>query len=330
MSKKGKITKSKSKAKKIIIGSIVIVVFFIVIAMGTGGYYINRIKGKALDESKLAITKKEDIKSSINNEEIDKMHKVINILLLGVDKQETASDSIIVLSIDKTAKKIKLSSLMRDTYVNFGKGKITKLNYAYHYGGDEFAVKTVNEQFKLDIKDYIQVDFAGLTNIIDYLGGIEVDVKPNEVKLLNSYAKNISDIDKTKFTPISHSGNQLLNGQQATAYCRIRYVGNLDYQRTKRQRNVLTKVMDKLLKEPISSYLTVINELTPYIKTSLSPLEIIKLADSFRSYAKNGIDQTRCPYDGLKSDSMIDGIYYMQWNRDENIKKLHEFIYLND
>ena len=330
MATNGNKQKYKSKTKKIIIGSIALVVFLITIAMGIGIYYIDKIKGKKLDENKIAITKKEDIKSSMNNEDFNKIHNVLNILLLGVDKQETASDSIIVLSIDETAKKIKLSSLMRDTYVDFGKDKITKLNYAYHYGGDEFAVKTVNEQFKLDIKDYIQVDFGGLTNIIDYLGGVEVDVKPNEVNLLNSYAKNISNIDKTEFIPISHSGNQLLNGQQATAYCRIRYVGNLDYQRTERQRTVLIKVMDKLLKEPISSYPIVINELTPYIKTSLSPLEIIKLADSFKNYVKNGIEQTRCPYDGLKSDSMIDGIYYMQWNREENIKKLHEFIYLDN
>lgn len=315
--------KKKNKLKKFIK---IVVPFILILAIllgGLGYYYIKKVKNIALDEENLSVT---DI-NQIQLENNEKPHKAKNILLLGVDEQEKASDAIMVLTIDKTAKKLKLTSLMRDTYVDYGKDKITKLNYAYHYGGEQLSVKTVNEQFKLDITDYIKVDFNGLVHIIDQIGGIDVDVKPEEVKYVNSYAKNISEILKTPYTPISKSGPQILNGQQATAYCRIRYVGNNDYQRTERQRTTLTKIMDKLIKSPVSDYPTILNKLAPYASTSLNTLEIVNLASAFAGYAKDGIEQSRCPYDGLREDAMIDKIYYMKWNKEGNVKKLHQFIY---
>ena len=322
--------KRRNMKKRVFWISILSVFVIFGVAFGIGYHYLDKVTGESLDQSKIAVTKRTDIEQAMGKENAKNIHKVVNILLLGVDNQEKASDSMMVMTIDETAKRIKLSSLMRDTYVEYGANKINKLNYAYHYGGDEFSVKTVNQQFKLDIKNYIQVDFAGLTNIINYLGGVEINVKPYEVKELNGHASNIARVDKTKFTPIEHSGPQILNGQQATAYCRIRHVGDMDYQRTERQRTVLTKLMDMLLQKPVSSYPSIINEITPYVKTSLTPVDIIKLATSFASYAKNGIQQTRCPYDGLKADSMINKIYYMRWNKEEIIQKLHKFIYLDD
>ncbi|SHE70417.1 LCP family protein [Clostridium fallax] len=321
--KRRKKKRKSSKLKKFMMIIIPIILIIAILIMGLGYYYIKKVKNVGLDEGNLSVT---DV-SKIDLDSNQKAHKVKNILLLGVDEQEKASDSIMVLSIDETTKKIKLTSLMRDTYVDFGKGKITKLNYAYHYGGEQLSVKTVNEKFKLDITDYIKVDFNGLAHIIDYVGGIEVDVKPEEVKYVNSYAKNISDITKMQYTPISKSGPQVLNGEQATAYCRIRYVGNNDYQRTERQRNILTKIFDKLIKSPITDYPNIVNQLAPYATTSLNTFEVLKLAVAFAGYTKNGIEQSRCPYDGLREDTMINNIYYMKWNEPENVKKLHQFIY---
>lgn len=320
-------TKNNSNKKKIAIIFSLTIILGVLAAVVGAYYYISKINRVKLDESKVGVTDVNQV--PINDESTQSgRHKVKNILLLGVDNQEKASDSNIVISLDSTSKQIKLSSLMRDTYVEYGPDKVNKLNYAYHYGGPELSVKTVNEKFKLDITDYVKVDFNGLTKIIDQVGGVEINVKPSEVKLLNGYARNISDIDKTQYTPITKSGNQVLNGQQATAYCRIRYVGNEDYERTERQRRVLEQIFSKLKDKSVTEYPTILSNILPYIETSLNKTEIISVAAAISSYGKNGIKETRCPYDGLRQDAMINGIYYMKWNEEENVKKLHEFIYL--
>lgn len=326
MDKRLKIQKKKKKSK---MPWIVAVCFILIFVLGFGivHYYLNKFEYKNIEKEKLSISNVNEVNDEISNEE--KEHKVKNILLLGVDNQEKASDSILVLSLDDTTKQLKLSSLMRDTYIDFGAGKVTKLNYAYHYGGAELSIKTINEKFKLDISEYVLVDFNGLTKIIDRVGGIEVNVKPEEVNLLNGYAKSIAKIDKEEYTPIKKSGTQLLNGQQATAYCRIRYVGNQDYERTERQRRVLQKIFDRLKDMPLTNYTSIINDISPYVETSLSTIDMVSYGSKIASYGKNGIKETRCPYDGLRSDSIINGIYYMQWNEEENVKKLHEFIYFN-
>lgn len=326
MDKRSQKQKKKKKGKMPWIIAVCFI-FIFVLGFGIVYYYLNKFQYKNIEKEKLSISDVNEVNDKINNEQ--KEHKVKNILLLGVDNQEKASDSILVLSLDDTTKQLKLSSLMRDTYINFGTGKVTKLNYAYHYGGAELSIKTINEKFKLDISEYVLVDFNGLTKIIDRVGGIEVNVKPEEVNLLNSYAKNIAKIDKVEYTPIKKSGDQLLNGQQATAYCRIRYVGNQDYERTERQRRVLQKIFDKLKDMPITNYTKIINDISPYVETSLSTIDMVNYGSKIASYGKNGIKETRCPYDGLRSDSIISGTYYMQWNEDENVKKLHEFIYFN-
>ncbi|MDY5911558.1 MAG: LCP family protein [Inconstantimicrobium porci] len=317
--------RARKKKKRKILPVILLIILFIIVCFGVTAFsYLNKIKTVKINDKNLGVT--EESKMPFNN--VEGKHKVKNILLMGVDNQENASDSNIVLSIDSTAKKIKMSSLMRDTYVDLGEGRpITKLNYAYHYGGCDLSVKTVNELFKLDITDYVKVDFEGLMKIIDYVGGLEINVNEQEFKYLNSYAKDIAKITNTKYTPISAPGKQLLNGQQATAYCRFRYDNNFDYGRTKRQRDVLFKLFNKFKEIPVTSYPDTAANILPNLETSLSKLELIELGVNASLYGKNGIAETRCPYDGLKSDATIKGIYYMKWDQDKNVEKLHKFIY---
>lgn len=318
---------SKINKKDLFIGLIAILLILFTISWGVIHYYLRKIKVQKITKEDVSVTDVSKFPLVSENGGNVRRDTVKNILLLGVDDQEKASDSNIILSIDETSKQIKLSSIMRDTYIYYGKDKVNKLNYAYHYGGPQLAIKTINEKFKLDITDYIMVNFAGLTKIIDRIGGVEIDVKQNEVGLLNKYAKNISIVDKTEYTPISNSGKQILNGQQATAYCRIRYVGNQDYERTERQRRVLEQIFEKVKDKPITEYPLILNDIAPNITTSLDNLQIITLASRISILGKNGIKETRCPYDGLKSDAIINGTYYMKWNEEENVKKLHRFIY---
>lgn len=315
--------KKKNKKKKVWIALVIVLVIIFGI-VGAGYVYLDKIKSTKLIDSELKTTKKENIKG----EDVTGWHEVKNILLLGVDNQENASDSNMVISIDGTSKVLKITSLMRDTYVDLGADrKIKKLNYAYHYGGTKLSIQTINEIFKLDITDYIKVDFDGLVHIIDKIGGIEIDVNEKEFKAINSYAKNIAGITNAQYTPIARAGKQVLNGQQATAYCRFRYDVNSDYGRTQRQRNVIEKIFQKFKDKSFLEYPQLISDILPYVETSLSKIEMIRYGSDIASYGKNEIKESRCPYDGLHSDSTIDGIYYMQWDKEKNIEKLHKFIY---
>lgn len=316
------------KRNKIIISILIIIVLFISGSMVFIYNVLNNIDTVKIDKSEFQTTDKKDSPVIAKKEEED-VHKVRNILLLGVDNQENASDTNMILTIDDSEKKIKLTSLMRDTYVDLGEGRpITKLNYAYHYGGPTLSVKTVNDIFKMDIEDYVKINFDGLVNIIDYIGGITIDINDAEANAINGYGKNIAKITNKKYTPISGAGVQHLNGQQATAYCRFRYDENNDYGRTERQRKVLTKIIEKVEDYNVTEYPDIISNVLSYVETTLSKTELIEIGVKCSLYMKNGISQSRCPYDGLLHNAMIDGIYYMKWDEAENIEKLHNFIYL--
>ena len=298
-------------------------VLLILLALGGGYTYweLNKIKTVDFNYSDSAI----GIDTStlpVNKEDPVSKEKVKNILLLGIDNTVN-SDTMIVLSIDNTTKKIKLTSLMRDSYIYLGQCTGNKLNYAYHSGGVKLAVQTINENFNLDIRDYILVDFDGLTNIIDALGGVEIDVQPEEIPPLNSgQAASGNEI------PVTYPGKQILNGNQALGYCRIREVGNYDYQRTERQRTVLIQLLNKMKDTSIIRVPQYIDALAGYTETSISKSEMITLANKILSYSKNGVEENRVPYDKYKHDYYAkNGLYYMQWDREETLKLLHEFIY---
>lgn len=243
-----------------------------VAATGVGFYWyssqqLDKINYTEVPESNEELGIEEPAQEDKEIKEVNQ--EVTNILLLGVDTLENASDAIMVLTIDEINKKIKLSSLMRDSYIYYGKGKINKLNYAYHYGGSLQSLKTVNQTYKLDIKNYIKVDFGALAHIIDAVGGINIEIKSAEISILNYYIKDISIIEKMPYTPVKAAGTQKLNGLQSVAYTRIRYVGEYDFQRTERQRNVLKAMLDKVKELPVTAYPGIMSKLAPYLETSL-------------------------------------------------------------
>ncbi|MDZ7548740.1 LCP family protein, partial [Clostridium perfringens] len=134
------------------------------------------------------------------------------------------SDSIMILTLDSVHNKLKLTSIMRDSYVNIPGRGLDKINHAYAFGGPELAVRTLNENFDLNIKEFMAVDFTSLPTIIDKLGGVTINIIPEEISHIPG---------------ITSAGNQVLNGKQALAYSRIRYASGGDYKRTERQRTVV-------------------------------------------------------------------------------------------
>lgn len=320
--------KKNNKAIRYITTVLIIIVLFCLGIFIYSYSQLNKIKSTKLPEEEAA-PKETPVQVKDGNGKDQNAHKVTNILFLGVDKLENASDSIMILSLDDSSKTVKMTSIMRDSYVFFGKDKINKINYAYHYGGPALSVKTVNDSFNMDIKDYIKVDFAALHKIIDSLGGIDIDIKKEEIDIINFYIRDIATIEKITPQPVTKAGLQRLSGLQAVAYTRIRYVGNQDYERTERQRRVLKLLFEKVKDVSLLSLPSIASNITPYLETSLDKGEMLSLGSKLISYGKKTISESRVPYDGYKSDAMINDIYYMKWDRDKNIELLHKFIYLD-
>lgn len=261
-------------------------------------------------------------------------NKITNILLFGDDRRTTSengrSDSMMILSLNESEKKVKLVSIMRDMYVTVEGHGQTKLTHAYSYGGAQLAIKTINQNLQLDIRNYVKVDFAGLEKIVDLLGGVEINIKPAEIagntEDLNYYIKELSKLENVTPQYITTAGTHNLNGIQAVAYSRIRYVGNNDFERTERQRTVLTKLLEKIKAKGASAFPSVMTAILPYIETSLDKSEILSLAMKSMSLGITNIEQQRVPYDGhyFKVDSST---YYMGWDKDYTLTELHKFLY---
>lgn len=325
--KKSNVKKS-GRRKKIIIS-----VAFVLIAVFAGiGIYsyslLNKVKSTSLQKDNNSLGIKDAAIQQIEQE--DPGQDVINIALFGLDRRSkdeaSRSDAIMVASIDKKHNKIKLSSIMRDAYVEVPGYGMTKITHAYAYGGPELAIKTLNQNFNLDIKDYVTVDFFSLEKIIDSLGGVTIDIRAEEIPYINSYMKEVSNIEKEKITDVTQSGKVNLNGMQAVAYSRIRYIGN-DFERTERQRKVLTEMLNNIQKEGITKYPSIVSTLLPYVETSISKGVMLSLGASILTSGTKTIDQERFPVDGYWQDKMINGIYYLDVDLKVATDQIHKYIY---
>lgn len=330
--KKGNHTKKKLKKKRIIVLSILLIFFFLI---GAGGFYVINTLGK-LKTTKISKSN-EDL--GISEELVKKLDesgkddKILNIALFGTDersdKERGRSDAIMILTVDKEHNKLKISSIMRDSYVNIdGHGK-DKLNHAYAFGGPQLAIKTLNQNYNMNIKDYASVNFYHLQDIIDAVGGIEVDIKKNEIGPVNSMMTELAQMGKYDPPFLKGAGVQTLNGKQALAYARTRHVGNGDFDRTERQRTVITALFDKIKSAGITKYPTIINKLLPMVETSLSKPSILKLGTDVLNAGISNMEQERFPVDGYYKDGgqMINGIWYLPFDRDATIQHLHKYIF---
>jgi polyisoprenyl-teichoic acid--peptidoglycan teichoic acid transferase len=313
----------KKKAK---IGSIIIIT--IIVAGILGGYlYTKSVFNKIartelpMTDEELGITTELDDKPTVNAqqtekvEELEKKEDIVNIAFFGLDRRNpdeaSRSDSIMIVSLNRKSQKVKVASLMRDMYVPIPGKTDNRINAAYAFGGAALAIKTINSNFGLDVRDFVMVDFFGLQDIIDMVGGVEIDVKAYE----------------TSRCYVSKPGLQNLNGKQALAYSRIRYVGNGDYERTERQRRVLNVLFKKIKAQGITKLPGVINTLLPYVETSLSNDKISELAmDAFKFDTEN-IEQFRLPVDGTFKNQKIRGMAVLVPDIEENKIRLNNFIY---
>lgn len=256
-----------------------------------------------------------------------------NIVLFGVDSRTgqlakgTLSDCIIIASINEETGDVKLVSVYRDTYLNLGNDKYGKCNSAYSYGGAEQAIKMLNTNLDLDIKEFVTVGFDGLTATIDALGGVWLDVDEEELLHINSYQKTMAEDMKIAWTPVENTGYQLLNGLQATAYCRIRYKTGNDFARAASQREVILAIAEQAKQADLQTLVKVANDVSQYVYTSFSLDEIIALLGEISKY--NIVDQAGFPEASMRGSDVLGAKGSCVYGVDlvDNVKWLHEYLF---
>lgn len=239
-----------------------------------------------------------------------------SIAIFGIDTGRNPndpphSDSIMIVTIDKMRNKLKVTSILRDTYVTIQGHEKSKINEAYAFGGPSLAVKTINENLDLDIRDYITVDFFGLSKIIDSVGGVNIDVEEKEVKEINKWTKELCQLQNKKPSYLNEGGMQKLNGTQAVAYARIRKFGAGDFDRSMRQRRVLSELFVKVKQGGIGGFNLLISSATPYLQSNIESTDMITTGSSIILSSINNIEMQRFPLDGYCKSLVKNGIWYL-------------------
>ena len=262
---------------------------------------------------------------------------VTNILLIGVDDRSDEmtqrSDSMILVSINNKTQKIYMTSFMRDTWVYIPGYGYQRLNVANLYGGPQLLMETLEYNFKIHVEKYAMVNFMSFIDIVNEVGGVEIEVTDEEIQYINEYIYTYSnEVDDTFVSvpggvdEITEAGTYNLNGMQALAYCRIRYVGD-DFERTNRQRKVMTAVFEKAKGNP-ASIPGLVEVIFPMVTTNISSMEMLGMCANAPSYLSYELISQRVPADGTWYNYTTDGgADVLGVDLDANITLLRDTIY---
>lgn len=257
-----------------------------------------------------------------------KEDEIINILLCGMDARrydsKSRSDTIILASYNKTQHTVKLVSFMRDSWVYLPEKGWQRINTATVYGGVGLLVNTLNYNFGLDIQDYIQIKFDDFRTIIDILGGIEVELTSSEIRYINNKL-HVEDGDY-KNDIKAEPGLITLNGAQALWHCRNRTIGNSDFERTDRQREVLGIIINKALTLNPGQATRMIFEMREHVNTNLDMETILSLASDALIHKRLSVDSSRIPFDNSFRFANKNGASVLELDFDKNIELLYDFL----
>lgn len=268
----------------------------------------------------------EDLNKAQEQEGLRSKEGVTNILLLGIDARKvkstkSRSDVIMILSINDNNKSITMTSIMRDTYVNIpGRKKNDKINAACAYGGPKLTVKTVEETFGIKIDHFVLVNFYAFIDAVDALGGVTVDISPEEMKTANLYIEEINQKTGKKLDDgkLKKTGVLKLTGKQAIGYVRNRYDfddtsgENHDYARTARQREVLGQLIEKAKDASYSTLIDIVDDVAGNMSTDMSNSEILDFAADAASYKDYVVSQSRLPLDGTFKGGNYNGMWVIR------------------
>lgn len=342
MAKKNKSVRRRRK-RRVLFGIELFVLLILV-----GGLFIYAKVNEKMNKLDIDTSSDEASKVEVNEAVVGSktLKGFTNIALFGVDNRKEdvksgQSDTTIIASINNDTKEVKLVSLYRDTYLNIGNDKYTKCNAAYNNGGPTQAMSMINTNLDLNITNYVAVNFKALATAIDCLGGLDVEMTYVELKNMNDYCVETSEVTGMDYEPIEMPeypgddkqeseilGSFHLNGVQATSYCRIRYTSGWDMRRTERQRYIISLIVEKAKKASLSTLNDIMDQVFPMIATDFSKSELIKLGMGILSYKlgeTSGFPNSSLMGDEVKNAIGLDCV--VPTTLETNVKALHQFLF---
>lgn len=327
--------RKKSRALRVLLIVLVILVVLAGALAAFGGFELSKINRLGA-----SIFTKEDFDQDASGEDtikaVDwgqahvatKVDGVVNILLVGQDtrgEQRQRSDSMIILSINKNTKQMTMVSVMRDLYVQIPGYSDNRINSAYAFGGFELLDATIEQNFGVVIDYNVEVNFNGFKDIVDKVGGIDVDLTEEEVEYMNSakFVHTMNYKGKQNFKV----GTNHLDGAQALCYARIRRVGD-DFARTQRQRTIIQTVYQKAKKESWTKLLGIYESVADDLTTDMDPLQLVSIAFSGYDMGLDALNSYRVPSDGSYRNETINRMMVLvpkDWNATRN--EIKEYLY---
>lgn len=318
-------TNKKKKGRWLkVLGTILLTIILILaILIGLAYMYITNKLSKMntvqLDESQLGITA----------EASTKLAKYRNIAIFGVDSREddygkgNRSDCMIIASINNETKEVRLISVYRDTYVNIQGHGLDKITHAYSYGEAPLAINTLNTNLDLNISEFVTVNFDSVSDAVDELGGVTINIENEEIKYINDYIDATAQITHKTAKHITSAGRQTLDGVQAVAYSRIRYTAGGDYKRTERMRNVIEAMANKLKSKNIMEINNFMDEILPKVYTNISQKTVMSMIPDMVNYKVS--TSIGWPYE-VKGIT-LDRWYGVPVTLESNVVKLHQDLF---
>ena len=306
------------RRRRAIVLIVEILIFIALLGVGYMMWKYGKIQLNILDDGDI-----------VKNEGVD-LEGYTTIALFGGDSREgeleagTHADTIMIVSINNDSKEVKIVSVYRDLIIKRPDGKLGKANSAYFYGGPQEAINMLNQNFDLDIEDYVTVDFTAMAEVVDLLGGIEIDVTDDEAEEINRHIDGTAEVVGKEAKHMS-GGLQTLDGVQAVTYARIRKNVGGDYQRTERQQLVIQKLVEKAKESDLKTINKIIDTVFGQISTSITLDEMLKLASGVFKYE---LGETS-GYAFEHENGNIEGIgsVVVPVNVAKNVEELHAFLF---
>lgn len=272
--------------------------------------------------------------SSMTDKKTASDNDIYNILLVGVDRRDKTwngnSDSMILVSINKKDNRVTMVSLMRDTYVDIPDVGYDKLNAAYAWGAGPLLCETITNTYKVQVDRYAAVDFFDLIDIIDIIGGVDMEITASEAEVMNGYILdmcNLMNVDGYAHQVPVGGGYIHCDGVQAVAYARNRYVGNSDYQRTERQRYLIQQLMGEVKRMSVAQMTDKMQSILGHVTMNIPESEIWSMIPELPEMLEYKFETDRIPYDNMYDVIDVDGQGMLVPDWEPTIDKLHDFIY---
>lgn len=336
-------TTKKNKWLKIVLILLAIIIIASGILIGKFGWdKLSKINFRDLDEDNLSINN--ELYSEVAGLTQREYDSVINIFLIGSDSRDMSnqysgnSDANMIISVNPKYKSIKLISIPRDTAVNIeGEKYRYKMNYAFAKGKEQLLLKTINENFDLNIKEYVTINISAMFEIINELGGIEVEITKDEMKWINEYIEMFYKFSGNPVQKVTQYGKVTLTGEQATAHVKERMAGTSyasnehgDYGRTRRQRDVLIALMNKIASKNAGEISRIIDMILSEVTTNIDVAKYMMMLPEFvanKDTYLNNITSVMLPSLDYSKEILERGAYLYITDKDKAKKDFIKYMY---